>query len=619
MKVIQQLITYLDSRGILTSDDVSYLRSEGYLSPELLVEFDERALSPADAAVLEPWELSEEEPALEREAVARRRKGRVQRKAHVMTAQEISARLAGRIPEWTEALEPLVQIAGRLAPGVSLEDTPALLCRADPGSLEAAVAAALQDRRPSLKKLWAALSLEDYRGVVEEPGLSGAAVRAYRAVLAADDYGPRGKSGWILREREIAWTYDLARAQWRLVAACGGLYDTDPELISRELGREWHDGAFWAFTLLYSAHRFVRSLKAVSDPLPPTDCVVGRAAPDRSTWIRAWSQAWIMDPSTVMRFMADYLSPGNFSLASGSDDGTVWLWNAQTGESRVLVHDKDLDPVSAVITSPDGETLISADATWTVKLWDWRTGELRAILAWPSIGVHSMAISPDGRMLACGVNAGEVRLWDLHADLCLPTLCGQSGPVRSVAFAPDGKTLASAAQGPGVQLWDTQTWKALAARPDDSSLIYSVAFSPDGRTLACGGGGGSVWLWEPGTGKTKPALHEQNQSVQSVAFSRDGRRLASGCLDGTIKLWDAGTLQVQAVLWGHLSSVQSVAFSPDGVVLVSVSQDRTVRLWDTRTGRLITTLAGPDRGVNAVTFLQTAFALVCPARWHHGL
>jgi WD40 repeat protein len=60
-------------------------------------------------------------------------------------------------------------------------------------------------------------------------------------------------------------------------------------------------------------------------------------------------------------------SPDGHTLASGGEDGAVWLWHTQGTSLCILVG--HAGPVWSVAFSPDGKTLASGGEDNTVRLW----------------------------------------------------------------------------------------------------------------------------------------------------------------------------------------------------------------------------------------------------------
>ena len=61
--------------------------------------------------------------------------------------------------------------------------------------------------------------------------------------------------------------------------------------------------------------------------------------------------------------------------------------------------------------SPDGLTLASGSRDQSVRLWDPVTGQELLALTGHKSAVHGMAFSPDGTILATGSHDGAIKLW----------------------------------------------------------------------------------------------------------------------------------------------------------------------------------------------------------------
>ena len=302
-----------------------------------------------------------------------------------------------------------------------------------------------------------------------------------------------------------------------------------------------------------------------------------------------------------MRVTSVSFSRDGRTLASGSRDNTIKLWNIRTGkEIRTLQGHNSR--VSSVSFSRDGKTLASGSDDKTIKLWNVETGqEIRTFKGHNSI-VYSVSFSRDGKTLASGSDDKTIKLWNVETGQEIRTFKGHNGSVFSVSFSPDGKTLATSSGDNTIKLWNVETGQEIRTLSGHNSFVYSVNFSSDGKTLVTGSGDKTIKLWNVETGQEIRTLSGHNSFVRSVSFSSDGKTLATGSGDKTIKLWNIETGQEIRTFKGHNKPVSSVSFSSNGKTLATGSDDKTIKLWNGSTGQAIRTLKGHNGSVFSVNF-----------------
>ncbi len=84
--------------------------------------------------------------------------------------------------------------------------------------------------------------------------------------------------------------------------------------------------------------------------------------------------------------------------------------------------------VFSVSFSPDGTQIVSGSNDWSVEVWDATTGNCLRTLQGHSGTVCSVAFSPDGSKIVSGSNDNTVKVWDagLERFFRSPRLCGSN-------------------------------------------------------------------------------------------------------------------------------------------------------------------------------------------------
>ena len=134
------------------------------------------------------------------------------------------------------------------------------------------------------------------------------------------------------------------------------------------------------------------------------------------------------------------LAPGGAQIAvSVERDNLVHLYDTATGaEHRLAGH---TDFVSGLAFSPDAATLATGSMDGTIRLWNTRTQETTTVLPGHMQETTDLDFSPDGRTLASLGHGESVKLWHVPTGRELLSEPAPNGGMW-LKFSPDGHKLA---------------------------------------------------------------------------------------------------------------------------------------------------------------------------------
>ena len=182
------------------------------------------------------------------------------------------------------------------------------------------------------------------------------------------------------------------------------------------------------------------------------------------------------------------ISPqGDRFLAAGKD-GKIRIFDIQ-GKSIKPPLSKHKGAVRSVAYSSDGSWFVSGSEDGTIGLWnqDGSPVEFSPEDKSTTTGIAAIAISPDDTLIASASQTGEILIWQklkpknqTESDAkwrVIQKLPKHNKPIWSLAFSSDGKTLTSSGEEPKLVLWNIEKIKQNELLDDGCELIKSYLYT----------------------------------------------------------------------------------------------------------------------------------------------
>lgn len=262
----------------------------------------------------------------------------------------------------------------------------------------------------------------------------------------------------------------------------------------------------------------------------------------------------------------------NTIAVCGSIDGKLTLFDATTGSQSAALSGRT-DHVHAVSFSFDGTFLVSGGSDGTIKLWDIQTGGIIK-----EVNVHmpggSVSISADNTVIASSTANRSIYLWGTGTDECGII---HSGSVHTIAFSPTNpQLLLSVSVGNIVQQLETSG--NCIGPPITGS---HAAFSLDGtKIVSCYQGNVIIINIDHGEVVAEFQSPGPEEDLRSCCFSPDGNLVAASS-NYIIYLWNItcpNPLLINTFI-GHIGHISSLVFS-SSFTLISTSMDNSIKFWE---------------------------------------
>ena len=217
--------------------------------------------------------------------------------------------------------------------------------------------------------------------------------------------------------------------------------------------------------------------------------------------------------------------PDGDRLAAAGSNGDIYIFytDHKNGTRRLLRTLRGHNGVvREVAWSPNGNILASCSVDGTVRLWNPNSGINYKVFRGHTESVQAVAFSPDGTTLASGSYDKTVRIWNVNTQRHLRTINIRGGSVHhNVEFHPSKQILAvdSSLYNPSTGVWLQYL--------SGSFLV----FHPNGEFVAVAGGG-SFSIWKLTTANRLDVNKDGTVDINDlIAVARDYGKTGSRVTD----------------------------------------------------------------------------------------
>jgi WD40 repeat protein len=259
-------------------------------------------------------------------------------------------------------------------------------------------------------------------------------------------------------------------------------------------------------------------------------------------------------------------SDGRFAL-TGAADGTLRLWDTNTGET-VRMMQGSRQPIVACALSADGALALFSAGSLTLHLWNAASGERLHALYGHGDKVTDCALSADGRRALSSSWDRTLRVWDTVNGDTLRVLIGHKSRVANCALSADGRVALSTATNGSVRLWDVESGRTLHTRRELAD-IGGCALSADGRVA-------TYFYGNPFQGSAVSAYGMRTALRMALLTAIHGEPLAGAMLmtnagaRAKLCVWDTATGRIRSNLRSY-GALNACALNEVGRMILTAS------------------------------------------------
>lgn len=186
-----------------------------------------------------------------------------------------------------------------------------------------------------------------------------------------------------------------------------------------------------------------------------------------------------------------------FHVVSAAYDHTIKVWDLHKGNciNTITFHSN----CSAICFSIDGQTICSGHVDGSLRLWNVQTGKLLSEVAAHSLAVTSISLSRSGNMILTSGRDGLHNLFDLRSLEVCSTLKASGHRMASnwsrSCISPDENYVAAGSADGSVYIWSISKANIVSTLKEHTASVLCCSWGGLGKPLASSDKKGHIWTW----------------------------------------------------------------------------------------------------------------------------
>lgn len=213
-------------------------------------------------------------------------------------------------------------------------------------------------------------------------------------------------------------------------------------------------------------------------------------------------------------------------LFSASADMHLASWDLTSGQRirRYVGHEEVINTLD--ISKRGEETLISGSDDGTIGIWDPRTKNAADYIE-TQFPITAVAISEAGNEIYSGGIDNDIKVWDIRKKGVVYSMLGHQDTITTLRVSPDSQSLLSYSMDSTARTWDIRPFAPTerhirtfdGAQVGIEKNLVQASWDKDGKKIAVGAGDGTVVIWSSDNGKLLYKLPGHKGTVNVAEFA----------------------------------------------------------------------------------------------------